>query len=45
MVHVEIEDDDGTRVATAQGTYKTSGQGDETDWDGGDGRDRRHSVD
>jgi uncharacterized protein (TIGR00369 family) len=45
MVHVEIEDDDGTRVATAQGTYKTGGQGDETDWDGGDGRDRRHSVD
>ncbi len=33
MVHVRVFDDDDTRVATAQGTYKTDGQGDGTPWD------------
>lgn len=32
MVHVEIYDEDDARVAAAQGTYKTSGQGGETPW-------------
>lgn len=32
MARVEIEDDEGTQVATAQGTYKTGGQGDGTPW-------------
>ena len=32
MVRVEVEDEDGTQVATAQGTYKTGGQGDGTPW-------------
>ena len=45
MAHVEIEDDEGTRVATAQGTYKTGGQGEKTDWDGDGDRENRHSVD
>jgi uncharacterized protein (TIGR00369 family) len=36
MVQVDVEDDEGTRVATAQGTYKTSGQGEETPWLGED---------
>jgi len=34
MVHVDLEDEDGEPVATAQGTYKTSGQGEETPWRG-----------
>lgn len=34
MARVEIDDVDGNRVATAQGTYKCGGQGKETDWDG-----------
>ncbi|WP_336326322.1 PaaI family thioesterase [Halovenus sp. HT40] len=42
MAHVEIEDADGTRVATAQGTYKTGGQGEKTDWDGDGETDRSH---
>jgi uncharacterized protein (TIGR00369 family) len=33
MVQVQIHDEDGTRVATAQGTYKTGGQGNGTPWD------------
>jgi uncharacterized protein (TIGR00369 family) len=32
VVRVEIHDADGTHVATAHGTYKTSGQGEETPW-------------
>lgn len=32
MAHVQIHEEDGTRVATAQGTYKTGGQGDQTPW-------------
>ena len=32
MTHVELHDVEGTRVATAQGTYKTGGQGEETPW-------------
>lgn len=32
VVRVEIHDIDGTHVATAHGTYKTSGQGEETPW-------------
>jgi uncharacterized protein (TIGR00369 family) len=32
MVQVDVHDDGGDRVATAQGTYKTSGQGGETPW-------------
>ena len=32
MVHVDLEDEDGEPVATAQGTYKTSGQGEDTPW-------------
>lgn len=34
MVQVDIHDEDGERVATAQGTYKTGGQGDATPWKG-----------
>ena len=33
MVHVHVHDEDGTRVASAQGTYKTAGQGEDTPWD------------
>ena len=33
MVRIEVHDDEGTRVATAQGTYKTGGQGSETPWE------------
>ncbi|MXR51012.1 hotdog fold thioesterase [Halovenus sp. WSH3] len=40
LARVEIEDSDGTQVATAQGTYKTGGQGNETDWDGERGSER-----
>jgi acyl-coenzyme A thioesterase PaaI-like protein len=32
MTRVEIHDVDGTHVATAHGTYKTGGQGEETPW-------------
>ncbi|PSP87619.1 thioesterase [Halobacteriales archaeon QS_4_66_20] len=32
MVQVDVANEDGDPVATAQGTYKTSGQGDETPW-------------
>jgi len=32
MVSVEIEDAEGTQVATAQGTYKSGGQGEGTPW-------------
>jgi len=32
MVQVDVFDDEDQRVATAQGTYKTSGQGAETPW-------------
>lgn len=32
IAHVEVHDASGERVATAQGTYKASGQGDETPW-------------
>lgn len=32
MTHVEVYDAEGTRVATAQGTYKTGGQGEQTPW-------------
>jgi uncharacterized protein (TIGR00369 family) len=34
LVHVDVEDGDGEPVAIAQGTYKTSGQGEETPWVG-----------
>jgi uncharacterized protein (TIGR00369 family) len=34
IAHVEVHDADGTRVATAQGTYKASGQGEENPWGG-----------
>ncbi|MFT4946301.1 MAG: hypothetical protein ACI8TL_000535 [Natronomonas sp.] len=44
MARIEIEDEDGTRVATAQGTYKTGGQGKNTDWNGGEDHEHRHSV-
>jgi uncharacterized protein (TIGR00369 family) len=33
MAHIEIEDESGERVATAQGTYKTGGQGEDTPWE------------
>lgn len=36
MVQVDIHDAGGERVATAQGTYKTGGQGEETPWQGTD---------
>lgn len=32
MVYVQVFDVEGTRVATAQGTYKTGGQGTDTPW-------------
>jgi len=32
MVQVNVHDEAGTRVATAQGTYKTGGQGESTPW-------------
>jgi uncharacterized protein (TIGR00369 family) len=32
MTRVEVHDTDGTHVATAHGTYKTAGQGQETPW-------------
>lgn len=32
MARVEVEDAEGTQVATAQGTYKTGGQGEGTPW-------------
>ncbi|MHB9287578.1 PaaI family thioesterase [Halobacteriales archaeon Cl-PHB] len=32
MVRAEVDDADGTHVATAHGTYKTGGQGKETPW-------------
>ena len=32
MVQVDIHDAEGKRVATAQGTYKTGGQGESTPW-------------
>jgi len=32
VARVEIHDADGTHVATAHGTYKTSGQGEQTPW-------------
>ena len=34
MVQVDIHDAAGERVATAQGTYKTGGQGESTPWMG-----------
>ena len=39
MVHVQVHDEDGTRVATAQGTYKSGGQGDRTPWGGDEHRE------
>ena len=53
MVQVQIHDEDDTRVATAQGTYKTGGQGDGTPWDSSEhretgntpGRDRDSTAD
>jgi uncharacterized protein (TIGR00369 family) len=33
MVQIELYDQDDARVATAQGTYKTAGQGNGTPWD------------
>lgn len=33
MVQVRVHDEDETTVATAQGTYKTGGQGEGTPWD------------
>ena len=33
MVRIRIHDEDDNRVATAQGTYKTGGQGEQTPWD------------
>jgi len=32
MTRVEVHDAEGTHVATAHGTYKTGGQGEETPW-------------
>lgn len=43
MVRVEVDDVDGNRIATAQGTYKTGGQGEHTDWDGDGEEDRSES--
>lgn len=37
LARIEVEDATGTRVATAQGTYKTGGQGKNTPWRTGDG--------
>jgi len=37
MVQIDVFDDEDQRVATAQGTYKTSGQGAETPWLNEDG--------
>lgn len=37
LARVEIEDAEGTKVATAQGTYKTGGQGTETPWESKNG--------
>jgi len=34
VAHVEVHDSSETRVATAQGTYKTDGQGNATPWSG-----------
>ncbi|PSQ36467.1 hypothetical protein BRD08_04855 [Halobacteriales archaeon SW_10_66_29] len=34
MVQVDVANEDGDPVATAQGTYKTSGQGEGTPWQG-----------
>jgi uncharacterized protein (TIGR00369 family) len=45
VAHVNIHDDNGTRVATAHGTYKTSGQGDDTPWYGEDGPGERRETD
>jgi uncharacterized protein (TIGR00369 family) len=39
MVQVDIHDEDGNRAATAQGTYKTSGQGESTPWRSNDAHD------
>lgn len=39
MAHVEVDDAEGTRVATAQGTYKTGGQGNETPWNSENGEE------
>lgn len=54
MVQVDLHDEADSRVATAQGTYKTAGQGDDTPWDsaehredspaGADGRERREQT-
>jgi uncharacterized protein (TIGR00369 family) len=44
MVRVEIYDETGTHIATAHGTYKTAGQGEETPWDG-DRRSGKPSID
>lgn len=35
MTRVEIHDADGRHVATAHGTYKTDGQGEQTPWTAG----------
>lgn len=43
MVQVNIFDDEGERVATAQGTYKTGGQGDATPWRGDDAPRQKNS--
>ena len=32
VAHVDVHDSEQTRVATAQGTYKTGGQGTDTPW-------------
>jgi uncharacterized protein (TIGR00369 family) len=37
VAHVNVYDADETRVATAHGTYKTGGQGEDTPWHGDDG--------
>lgn len=41
LARVDIEDSDGTSVATAQGTYKTGGQGAQTPWSG-NGESEQH---
>jgi len=40
MVQVNIYDQEDDRVATAQGTYKTGGQGDDTPWDSAEHREQ-----
>ena len=39
MVQINLYDEADTRVATAKGTYKTAGQGEDTPWDSAEHRE------